>query len=188
MVDRITPRISTRTQNDIQQMSNTDATAAIHSESFIQWVMESNFADVVPDFSLAGVEVVDDVHPYEEAKIRILNGGHSGLAYLGVLAGHTTYDQAIQDSHLRQHFDDFQQKEVLPALTQALPFDKRQYLDVITSRFSNQAIADSLERICMDGYSKMQIFIRPTLQGCYCLLYTSPSPRDRQKSRMPSSA
>jgi len=167
MVDRITPRISTRTQNDMQQMFNTDATAAIHAESFIQWVMENNFADVVPDFSRAGVEVVDDIHPYEEAKIRILNGGHSGLAYLGVLAGHTTYDQAIKDVHLRQHFDDFQLKEVLPALTQALPFDKQQYLDVITSRFSNQAIADSLERICMDGYSKMQIFIRPTLLGCY---------------------
>ena len=167
MVDRITPRISSRTQSDLQKMFNTDAAAAIHSESFIQWVIENNFAADVPEFTLAGVDVVDDVHPYEEAKIRILNGGHSGLAYLGVLAGHTTFDQAIQDPHLRQHFDNFQHFEVLPALTQELPFDKRQYLDIITSRFSNQAIADDLERICMDGYTKMQIFIRPTLLGCY---------------------
>ena len=79
-------------------MFNTDAAAAIHSESFIQWVIENNFAADVPEFTLAGVDVVDDVHPYEEAKIRILNGGHSGLAYLGVLAGHTTFDQAIQGS------------------------------------------------------------------------------------------
>jgi len=167
MVDRITPRISTRTQNDLRLMFNTNSTAAIHSESFIQWVMENNFAGSVPDFTLAGVEIVDDVHPYEEAKIRILNGGHSGLAYLGVLAGHTTFDQTIQDPLLKQHFDNFQQREVLPALTDTLPFDKRQYLAVITSRFGNQAIADNLERICMDGYSKMQIFIRPTLLGCY---------------------
>ena len=111
-------------------------------------------------------EIVEDVDPYEEAKIRILNGGHTALCYLGALAGYETYDAAFKDSELRAIFDAFETQEVLPGLDIELPFDKHAYLAEIAARFSNVAIADQLERICMDGYSKMPIYIRPTLEAC----------------------
>ena len=58
----------------------------VHAEDFTQWVIENRFAAEIPDLSKVGVQIVSDVEPYEEAKIRILNGGHVGLAYLGALA------------------------------------------------------------------------------------------------------
>ena len=103
---------------------------------------------------------------YEEAKIRILNGGHTGLCYLGALAGFKTFDEAMRDPRTRAHFDGWETNEVLPGLTIALPFDKERYLDEIAERFGNTAIADALERIFMDGWSKLPIYIRPTLQSC----------------------
>ncbi|MEM7242797.1 MAG: mannitol dehydrogenase family protein [Pseudomonadota bacterium] len=166
MVDRITPRSTQALHDEISAISSAHAPVAIHGEDFIQWVLQKDFADDFPALDKAGVELVDDVHPYEEAKIRILNGGHTALCYLGALAGYQTFDQAMADPKLRAHFDGFETENVLPGLTLDLPFDKAAYRDLIAARFSNAAIADDLGRICMDGWSKFPIFIRPTLRGC----------------------
>lgn len=166
MVDRITPRASDALVSEVDAIFPEHASTPIHGESFIQWVIEDNFAAAMPDLSKVGVQVVSDVDPFEEAKIRILNGGHTGLCYLGALAGHQTFDQAMHDPALRKHFDNFESKNVLPGLDIDLPFDRSEYLAEIAARFGNSAIADELARICMDGWSKMQIFIRPTLEGC----------------------
>ena len=95
------------------------AVSPIHAEDFTQWVLADKFAAEMPDLAKVGVEVVDDVEPYEEAKIRILNGGHTGLTFLGALAGHITFDQAMLDSELRPHFDKFETEEVLPGLNES---------------------------------------------------------------------
>ncbi|MHA1549736.1 MAG: mannitol dehydrogenase family protein [Alphaproteobacteria bacterium] len=166
MVDRITPRATETLAAEMTSLFPGQNLNPIHAETFIQWVLGDQFAGPMPDLTRAGVEIVADVDPYEEAKIRILNGGHTGLTYLAALAGHHTFDAAMRDPAMLLHFDNWERNEVLPALTIDLPLDKTAYLDVVAARFGNRAIADSLERICMDGYSKMQIFIRPTLQGC----------------------
>ena len=166
MVDRITPRANSDLHQEIAQLFESDNFDPIHSEAFSQWVLEDDFAGIMPDLGKSGVEIVGDVDPYEETKIRILNGGHTALAYLGALAGHMTFDEAMHDPVLRNHFGNFEKQEVLPGLQMKLPFDKHEYLQKITDRFCNRAIADQLERICMDGYSKMQLYIRPTLQSC----------------------
>ena len=77
----------------------------IHGEHFIQWVIENKFANDMPALDEVGVELVDQVNPYEEAKIRILNGGHTALCYLGALAKLNTFDQVMADKTLRSHFD-----------------------------------------------------------------------------------
>ena len=166
MVDRITPRSTPSLKAEIANIFGNHNTDPIHAETFTQWVLEDNFAGSMPDLSKSGVEIVDNVDPFEEAKIRILNGGHTALAYLGALAGYKTFDEAMRDPALRRHFDNFEKLEVLPGLTLELPFNKSTYLEKITARFENRAIADQLERICMDGFSKMQIYIRPTLKSC----------------------
>ena len=166
MVDRITPRATPELLGEITSLFGTHNLDPIHAEAFTQWVLEDNFAGPFPDLTKAGVEIVPDVDPYEEAKIRILNGGHTALAYLGALAGYTTFDEAMRDPLLHKHFQDFETQEVLPGLQLELPFDKQDYLQKISGRFGNRAIADQLERICMDGFSKMQLYIRPTLESC----------------------
>jgi D-arabinitol 4-dehydrogenase len=166
MVDRITPRSTDALQDEVHRLFPAHAIAPIHAEAFKQWVLEDKFAAAMPDLARVGVQVVGDVEPYEEAKIRILNGGHTGLTYFGALAGHKTFDQAIMDPELRPYYDRWERGEVLKGLGDAIPFDTSTYLDEVTRRFENPGIADQLERICMDGYSKMAIYIRPTLDAC----------------------
>ncbi|MGB1026660.1 MAG: mannitol dehydrogenase family protein, partial [Rhodospirillaceae bacterium] len=167
MVDRITPRATDALIAEVEGLFPAQTLAPIHGEQFSQWVLEDRFCAPMPDLGRAGVQVVTTVDPFEEAKIRILNGGHTALCYFGALAGHSTFDQAIKDPSLRAVFDAYQEQEVLLGLSDiALPFDAQAYLQQIAARFSNSAIADQLERICMDGYSKMQLYIRPTLEAC----------------------
>ena len=166
MVDRITPRSTPGLQAEITALFPGHDISPVHAETFLQWVIEDNFAGPMPDLAQAGVEIVKNVEPFEEAKIRILNGGHTGLAYLGALAGHQTFDQAMRDPDLSTHFDRFEEQEVLPGLGDTVPFDTAHYLAQVAQRFENQGIADNLERICMDGYSKMAIYVKPTLEAC----------------------
>lgn len=166
MVDRITPRATDALAEEVGGLFPEWALGPVHGEDYLQWVLERPLAGPLAGLERVGVEVVDDVVPYEEAKIRILNGGHVGLAYLGALAGHTTFDQAMRDPALRPHFDGWTAREILPGLDIDLPFDKSAYSEKVAERFGNASIADSLERICADGFSKFTIFIRPTLASC----------------------
>lgn len=166
MVDRITPRSTSRLDDEISEIFSDHRLRPIHTEAFSQWVLQDRFAAPMPELDRVGVNIVGDVDPYEEAKIRILNGGHTGLCYLGALAGYSTFDEVMRDPRLREFFDAFQNEEVLPGLNRTLPFDKKKYLADVTARFGNAAIADQIERLCMDGYSKMPIYIRPTLKSC----------------------
>ena len=166
MVDRITPRSTPALGDEIKAIYPEHALAPIHAETFMQWVIQDHFVGDRPDWQKVGVQVVADVEPFEEAKIRILNGGHTGLAYLGALAGHQTFDQAKRDPELGMHFDRWEETEVLPGLGEHIPFDTSVYLAEISERFENQGIADHLERICMDGYTKMAIYVKPTLEAC----------------------
>ncbi|MGR3468976.1 MAG: mannitol dehydrogenase family protein [Shimia sp.] len=165
MVDRITPRATEALECEARGLFPAHAAAPIHAEAFSQWVLTDRFAAPMPDLAQVGVQIVADVEPYEEAKIRILNGGHTGLCYLGALAGHTTFDQAMADPALRPAFDAWE-AEVLHGLPPSIPFDTTAYLAEIAQRFENPGIADQLARICMDGYSKMGLYIRPTLAAC----------------------
>jgi len=166
MVDRITPRSTEALQSEVDALFGPGPFSPVMAEDFTQWVVDDNFAAARPDLTKTGVTFAKNVDPYEEAKIRILNGGHTCLAYLGALAGHHTFDQAMADPELFAHFEEFERSEVLPALVEELPFDKNLYLDQIITRFKNASIGDTVERICADGYLKFPIFIHPTLVGC----------------------
>jgi D-arabinitol 4-dehydrogenase len=166
MVDRITPRATPELAQELSLVTGGNVKNPIIAESFIQWVLEDDFAAQMPNLSDVGVTVTPDVDPYEETKIRVLNGGHTCLAYLAALRGVDTFDQAMSEPDLLDHFRKYETNEVLPAITTQVPFSKEGYLDDIEKRFLNSAIADTVSRICADGFAKFQIFIRPTLEGC----------------------
>ncbi len=166
MVDRITPRSPAALSAELTSLIGKPVDAPVMAEDFTQWVLQSTAAAAMPDLSRIGVTVTDDVNPFEETKIRVLNGGHTALAYLAALERIETFDAAMRVPHLREHFLQFERVEVLPALTLELPFSKADYLDAVAARFGNAAIGDTVARICADGMAKFPIFIRPTLEGC----------------------
>lgn len=167
MVDRITPRSPAALSSELTTLVGKEVASPIMAEDFIQWVLQDSAAAEMPDLAQAGVTVTADVDPYEETKIRVLNGGHTALCYLAALEGVETFDAAMRVPHLNEHFQRFESKEVLPAITIELPFSKEDYLVAIARRFSNVAIGDTVARICADGMAKFPIFIRPTLVGCF---------------------
>ncbi len=166
MVDRITPKPSPIHVQDVQQRFGTDDEMTIMGEDFIQWVIEDRFAGDKPALDLVGVQFVDKVDPYEEAKIRILNAGHTNVVYQAALKGMTYFDEAMRDDELRQYFEDFIFQDSIPAIGESI-VDLENYAKIIARRFSNANIGDTVERICTDGYAKFPIFVYPSLIGCY---------------------
>lgn len=167
MVDRITPKPTQETSLSVASETGRLDDPSVLAEDFIQWVIEDSFAGEKPAFETAGALLVNKVEPYEDTKIRILNGGHTGLVYLGALSGYSTFDQIMADNELHGHFTKYETCEVIPALGEDMPVDLTQYLQIIQNRFQNRFIADTVERICMDGVSKFPIFILPTIEQCY---------------------
>ncbi len=167
VVDRITPRAPKYLKKEIRDKFTIDENCSVMAEPFKQWVVEDNFIGKRPNLEDVGVQFVNNVFPYEEAKIRILNGGHVALSYIGALKGHTTYDQAINDKQLQQYFFELERKEIIPALGNEVPFDLEEYMMIIFDRFKNKNIGDKLERIAMDGVGKFPIFILPTINECF---------------------
>jgi len=166
MVDRITPRSTIKLFEEVESNYRGYGHTAIQTEEYTQWVIEDTFASEFPDLTQVGVTVTRDLEPYEETKIRILNGGHTSMAYLGVLSGYKTFDQVMNDEKHRKHFKQLQNEEIVPSIDIELPFDIHEYVDKVEERFSNSTNVDDLERICMDGFTKFHTFVVPSLRKC----------------------
>ena len=167
MVDRITPQTSTLLKQELSSLMGCKVYSPIMAEDFSQWVLEDVNSGELPQLGNVGVTITKDIDPYEETKIRVLNGGHTALTYMAALNKIVTFDEAMETSDLLEHFRGFQTQEVLPALVLDTPFSKNDYLEKIEERFCNKAIGDTISRICADGMAKFPIFIRPTLEGCF---------------------
>ena len=166
MVDRITPRSTMQLMEEVESEFGGYGHTAIQTEEYTQWVIEDKFASDFPDLTQVGATVTRDLEPYEETKIRILNGGHTSMAYLGVLSGYKTFDQVMNDEKHRKHFKQLQNEEIIPSIDIELPFDIHEYVDKVEERFSNSTNVDDLERICMDGFTKFHTFVVPSLRKC----------------------
>ena len=162
MVDRITPRPTPAVRERVKAATGIDDPAAVMGESFIQWVIEDNFIAGRPDWESAGAEMVSSVQAHEEAKIRVLNATHSCVAWAGTLVGHTYIHEGTLDPAIRRMAHDYVTNDVMPVLRPS-PIDLAAYRDVVLERFGNAAIADTNQRVAMDGFSKIPGFIAPTI-------------------------
>ena len=167
MVDRITPQREERHSKEVAKKFGILGDETIHCESFRQWVIGDLFVGKKPDLDLVGCEIVANVHPYEEAKIRILNGSHLALAFLAALRGYTTFDTALRDPVLDDFFDRITLQEILPSLDPTSPVDHSVYRKKVKRRFLNIYIADRIARIGMDGASKLPQFLLPTIRASF---------------------
>lgn len=166
MVDRITPRPTAAVRARVLRATGVDDSAAVMGERFIQWVIEDHFAAGRPAWENVGAQMVDSVVPFEEAKIRLLNATHSCIAWAGTLAGFLFIHEGTRDAQIRQFSYDYVTDDVIPVLQRASapsPVDLPAYRDVVLDRFANAALADTNQRVAMDGFSKIPGFIVPTI-------------------------
>ena len=163
MVDRITPRPPPELRARVEVATGRDDAAAVTGESFIQWVIEDNFIAGRPDWGRVGVELVESVQPYEEAKIRILNATHSCIAWAGTLIGLAFIHEGTHDPAIRKMAFDYVTDDVIPCLSPS-PIDLAAYRDVVLDRFGNPSIRDTNQRVAADGFSKIPGFIAPTVR------------------------
>jgi len=167
MVDRITPRPTPVVRQRVLAATGVDDPAAVMGESFIQWVIEDDFIAGRPAWETVGVEMVGSVQAYEEAKIRLLNATHSCIAWAGTLLGYTYIHEGTQDARIRAIAFDYVTDDVIPVLNTPeypSPIDLAAYRDVVLDRFGNPAIADTNQRVAMDGFSKIPGFIAATFR------------------------
>ncbi|WP_371171681.1 mannitol dehydrogenase family protein [Aliiroseovarius sp. 2305UL8-7] len=164
MVDRIVPATTEDVLDKVREMTGIDDQAAVQHEPFRQWVIEDNFVDDDhPDFAAAGATLVDDVRLFEHMKLRMLNGAHSALAYLGYLAGHKSISDTLHDPVFDAFISDFWDAEVIPALQTPPGTNLHSYAVDLKQRFANTAIRHQTWQIAMDGSQKLPQRILNTL-------------------------
>ncbi|WP_024673181.1 mannitol dehydrogenase family protein [Pseudomonas syringae] len=163
MVDRITPMTSAAHRQQLADDKQVDDAWPVVCEPFVQWVLEDKFVSGRPAWEKVGVQFTDDVTPYEDMKIKLLNGSHLALTYLGFLKGYRFVHETMNDPLFVRYIRAYMDLDVTPQLASVPGIDLEGYKDTLIERFSNQAIADQLERVCSDGSSKFPKFTIPTI-------------------------
>lgn len=154
MVDRIVPAVTPETLDKIEQLTGVRDPAGVACEPFRQWVIEDNFVAGRPAWEKAGAELVADVLPFEEMKLRMLNGSHSFLAYLGYLAGYQHINDCMGDENYRRAARALMLQEQAPTL-KVKGVDLARYADQLIERYSNLALRHRTWQIAMDGSQKL---------------------------------
>jgi fructuronate reductase len=154
MVDRIVPAVTADMANRLEDLIGHPDPAAVACEAFSQWVVEDHFPVGRPDWETEGVEMVTDVGPYETRKLRLLNGAHSLLAYVGLLQGYVTVAEAIDDDTLARLVADYF-AEAGATLRGEAGADRETYQTTLLARFRNDALEHRLRQIAMDGSQKI---------------------------------
>jgi fructuronate reductase len=163
MVDSITPASDSKLLSDVAAQIGLSDAGAINRESFTQWVIEDKLPDDVPDWVGAGVIITDDVSGYEMTKLRILNGAHITLTYLGLLLGLETVEAAISHSELAEFVDGLMHQETMPTINPPEGLSLKDYWSATQARFENPHIRHLLEQISHDGSQKIPARIFPVI-------------------------
>jgi fructuronate reductase len=154
MVDRITPATTAEDRAVIAVRLGLEDATPVVTEPFSQWVIEDRFPEGRPDWTVAGAEFVTDVAPYENMKLRLLNGTHSTLAYLGYLAGYETVADTMKDPNYRRLAEGVMD-DAGATLKMRSGADVAAYKRALIERFENPALRHRTWQICMDGSQKL---------------------------------
>ncbi|MFY8114030.1 MAG: mannitol dehydrogenase family protein [Rhabdaerophilum sp.] len=155
MVDRIVPATTDEDRARITTSLGMEDRWPVVTEPFLQWVVEDRFALGRPDLAAAGVTLVSDVTPFEHMKLRLLNGSHSTMAYLGYLAGHVTIADTIGVPAMARLVRRLMDEEITPTLAMPAGTDLEGYKDALIARFRNPALRHRTAQIAMDGSQKL---------------------------------
>lgn len=163
MVDRITPVTTDEDRALVKDMFGTDDAWPVRTEPYTHWVLEDTFSNGRPDFERVGVQLVDDVAPYELMKLRLLNGAHQAMAYIGTLLGHEYVYEAVGDENVELFLRAYLE-EARMTLDPVPGIDVDQYIESLFERFRNPYIADTLARLAVDASDRIPKFVLPTIR------------------------
>jgi mannitol 2-dehydrogenase len=160
MVDRITPATTEVERKLIEERFGIRDGWPVITEPFRQWVIEDRFCNGRPPLEEVGVTLTDEVEPFEEMKMRLLNGSHFAMAYFSAMLGFEFVHECLEDALMRRFIGAY-----MEAVSPAVPFipgvDLQQYKATLLERFSNPTIRDQITRICSGGSSKLPKFVLP---------------------------
>jgi len=163
MVDSITPATDDALRDYVAETAGYEDAMPVSREAFSQWVIEDRFSGPRPAWDRVGVTLTNDVEKFETAKIRLLNGAHSTLAYAGMLAGHKTVRDAVTDQRLHDFVRAMMLDEICPTLKPPEQMDLAEYCDEILQRFRNPEIVYRLAQIAWDGSQKVRFRLFATI-------------------------
>jgi len=164
MVDRITPQTTDADRAEVRERFGIDDRWPVLCEPFTQWVLEDAFSLGRPPYDDAGVQVVDDVQPYELMKLRLLNAGHQALGYPAYLAGYRLVHEAAQDPLFRAFLLGYMDDEATPTLAPVPGVDLDEYKHTLIERFSNPEVRDTIARLCAETSDRIPKFLLPVVR------------------------
>lgn len=164
MVDRIVPATTPADRADAEALMGLTDEALVVTEPFRQWVIQDDFAAGRPAWERAGADLVDDVAPFEQLKLRMLNGTHSLLAYLGALRGHDTIAEAVADHEIASAASALMREDVAPTLSRTPGLDVTAYGEQVLERFANPALRHRTTQVAMDGSQKIPVRLLGTVR------------------------
>jgi mannitol 2-dehydrogenase len=165
MVDRITPVTTDADRAELARRFGVEDRWPVVCEPYTQWVLEDSFPAGRPPLEDVGVQLVDDVAPYELMKLRLLNAGHQVLGHLGRLAGHEFVHEACQDALFRELLIGYLDEEGTPTLPPVPGIDLRRYKADLIGRFSNPYVRDTLARLCENASDRIPQFLLPVVRA-----------------------
>lgn len=155
MVDRIVPATTDDDRARISKLLGVEDRWPVVTEPFIQWVIEDHFPQGRPDLATSGAEMARDVTPFEHMKLRLLNGSHSTIAYLGYLAGYETVSDTVADPDFARLVRAMMDDEITPTLAMPPGANLSGYKNALMARFANPALRHRTWQIAMDGSQKL---------------------------------
>lgn len=164
MVDRITPVTTDADRAAVTEAYGFSDAWPVVAEPFEQWVLEDKFTAGRPPLQDVGVQIVDDVEPYELMKLRLLNASHQVMSYLGYLAGHRYVHEVCTDPLFADFIVGFMEREATPTLRPVPGIDLHVYRNELIHRFSSPAIRDTLARQMVDASERIPKFVLPVVR------------------------
>jgi mannitol 2-dehydrogenase len=164
MVDRITPATTDADIAEVRERFGIDDAWPVVCEPYTQWVLEDAFSAGRPPYEHAGVQIVDDVAPYELMKLRLLNAGHQAIAYFGHLCGYRFVHEAAQDPLFRGLLAGYMDEEATPTLEPVPGVDLPAYKRTLIERFSNPEVRDTIARLCAESSDRIPKWLLPVVR------------------------
>ena len=164
MVDRITPATSDADRAEVRERFGIDDQWPVVCEPYTQWVLEDAFTAERPPYERAGVQLVDEVEPYELMKLRLLNAGHQALCYFAYLAGYRLVHEAAQDPLFRAFVLGYMDEEATPTLPPVPGVNLGAYKRTLIERFSNSQVRDTIARLCEQSSDRIPKWLVPVIR------------------------
>ncbi|WP_049623220.1 mannitol dehydrogenase family protein [Frateuria defendens] len=164
MVDRITPVTTDADREAVRERFGLDDRWPVVCEPFVQWVLEDHFDQGRPPFEEVGVQLVEDVRPYELMKLRLLNASHQALTYFGYLAGYRYAHEVCQDPLFVGFLLGYMNEEATPTLAPVPGVDLTDYKHTLIRRFANPQIRDTLARLCAESSDRIPKWLLPVIR------------------------